>query len=161
MNTYTSDIYLSWDDVQTLCRELAAQIHKDAPHQYKKILAITRGGLFPAGILARELNIRHIDTISVASYDEQQRIDPVILKDCSEDYKKDVLVVDDLSDTGTTLRLLKQHLISPRFVTLYVKPQGAELVDWYARHTSQETWVRFPWDTVRQYSAPLVQDKII
>lgn len=160
MTTYTSDIYLSWDDVQTMCRELAHRIHDEAPHSFDKIVAVTRGGLFPAGILARELNIRHIDTISVASYDEQQRHEPKVLKDCHPDYKDGALIVDDLADTGTTLRLLQNHFVAPKFATLFVKPLGSELVNWYGRHTNQETWVRFPWDTVRQYTAPLVRDQI-
>lgn len=157
---YTSDIYLSWDDIQTMCRRLAARILDDAPNRFDRILAVTRGGMIPAGILARELNIRRIDTISVASYDEQQRREPFIIKDCQPEFLDGALVVDDLADTGTTLRLLATKLTNPGFATLFVKPAGAGLVNWYVQETSQETWVRFPWDTVRQYAPPLVKDQI-
>ncbi|MDD3019942.1 MAG: xanthine phosphoribosyltransferase [Alphaproteobacteria bacterium] len=160
MSDYTSDIYLSWDDVQNICRDLARRIHVEHPQGFNKILAITRGGMFPAGIIARELNIRLIDTVSIASYDEQNRHEPRIIKDCHPDFMDGALVIDDLSDTGTTLRLLKTKLTNAKFATLFVKPSGAELVDWFGREAPQSTWVRFPWDTVRQYATPLVCDRI-
>lgn len=159
MSDYTSALYVSWDDIQMMCRDLAVSIHKDAP-EIDKILAITRGGMFPAGIIARELNIRQIETVSIASYDEQQRHEPKILKMCAEQFRSNVLVVDDLADTGTTLRLLQKELTNARFATLFVKPQGAGLVNWSAREVPQSTWVRFPWDTIRQYTAPLVRDTV-
>ncbi|MFA7275744.1 MAG: xanthine phosphoribosyltransferase [Pseudobdellovibrionaceae bacterium] len=152
---YNREKYVSWDDIQMLCRGLAHKIHAERP-DLTKMLAITRGGLFPAGILARELGIRTIETIGIGSYDEQDRGLPQILKDAQSAYLEDVLVVDDLADTGNTLKMLKQKLIKPVVVTLFVKPEGAPFVDYYAEEVPQSTWVRFPWDTVRQYVPPVV-----
>lgn len=155
MNGYTKDKYVSWDEIQFLCRRLAERIHTEHP-QLNRILAITRGGVFPAGILARELNIRLIETVGIGSYNEQDRGGVSLLKPFSQDFTEDVLVVDDLADTGNTLKMLKKMLVRPVVATLFVKPEGAGLVDFYAEDVPQATWVRFPWDTSRQYIPPLV-----
>lgn len=156
MSVYSQDRYVSWDDIQAMCRHLAARIHAEHPDIHR-ILAITRGGLFPAGILARELNIRMIETVGMESYNEQEQQNSVtILKPFSPDYAENVLVVDDLADTGKTLSVLRESLVHPVVVTLFVKPLGASLVDYYVDAVPQDTWIRFPWDTARQYVPPLV-----
>lgn len=152
---YHAEKVASWDGIQGQCRFLAQVIHRDAP-DLRKILTITRGGMNPAAIIARELNIRQIETIGLASYDAQNRGDISVLKGSAPDYMRDVLVVDDLADTGATLQFLTSRLIGSRVATLFVKPQGRPFVDWFAEEVSQDTWVRFPWDTVRQYVPPLV-----
>lgn len=159
MSSYQKEKYVSWDEVQLLCRKLAARIHAERPDLIR-ILAITRGGLFPAGILARELNIKLIETVGMESYSgsdktaEQSEV--VILKDFNQRFSHNVLVVDDLADTGRTLRELKKSLVKPIVVTLFAKPEGLDMVDYYAEEVPQDTWVRFPWDTARAYVPPLV-----
>jgi len=157
MSSYVDEKYVSWDDVQSLCRKLAEKIHKDRPDM-NRMLAITRGGLFPAGILARELNIKLIDTVGIESYsgNEQKEVSEArILKEFNQRFSHNILVVDDLADTGNTLRLLRKSLINPVICTLFVKPEGAGLVDYYAEEVGQATWVRFPWDTARTYVPPI------
>lgn len=154
-NRYIAEKYVSWDEIQGLCRFMASRIHREAP-ELTKILAVTRGGLIPAGIIARELGIRHIETIGIGSYDGMVQGELRILKDCHSDYGRDVLVIDDLADTGATLKLLRERLVNPRVATLFVKPEGRGAVDWFVEEVPQNTWVRFPWDTVRQYIEPLV-----
>ena len=121
------------------------------------MLAITRGGLFPAGILARELNIKLIDTVGIESYSETEQTEARVLKEFNQRFSHNILVVDDLADTGNTLRLLRKSLINPVICTLFVKPEGAGLVDYFAEEVEQNTWVRFPWDTARTYVPPLVK----
>lgn len=152
---YHAEKVASWDEIQGQCRFLAQHILRDAP-DLRKILTITRGGLIPAAIIARELNIRHIETIGLGSYNEQNRGDIEVLKDAHDSYMQDVLVIDDLADTGNTLKFLKERLIHARVATLFVKPLGKPHVDWFVEEVPQDTWVRFPWDTVRQYIPPLV-----
>ena len=159
MSSYHQEKYVSWDDVQILCRKLAARIHAERPG-LNRILAITRGGLFPAGILARELNIKLIETVGMESYSSSDRSaeqsDVRILKEFSQHFAHNVLVVDDLADTGRTLKELKKTLVNPVVVTLFAKPEGLPMVDYYADEVAQDTWVRFPWDTTRAYVPPLV-----
>lgn len=152
--TYHAEKYVTWDEIQGRCLDLARQIMAQ-DRKFSKILVITRGGMFPAGILARELDIRHIETVCIDTYDTQSRKEPTLLKAPSPDYCRDVLVVDDLVDTGTTLKLLKSMLSDPLVVTLFAKPEGEALVDLYHEKIAQDVWVRFPWDTYRQYVKPL------
>lgn len=156
MSVYQKEKYVSWDEVQVLCRKLAARIHHDRPDLIR-ILAITRGGLFPAGILARELNIKLIETVGMESYNGmEQGNDVQVLKEFNQRFSHNVLVVDDLADTGRTLKELKKSLVKPVVVTLFAKPEGLSMVDYYAEEVPQDTWVRFPWDTARAYVPPLV-----
>ena len=159
MSGYKQEKYVSWDEVQMLCRQLAARIHAERPDLIR-ILAITRGGLFPAGILARELNIKLIETVGMESYSSSDmtagQSEVRVLKEFNQRFAHNVLVVDDLADTGNTLKELKKSLVKPVIATLFVKPQGAGMVDYYAEDVVQETWVRFPWDTARAYVPPLV-----
>ncbi|MGD9637989.1 MAG: xanthine phosphoribosyltransferase [Alphaproteobacteria bacterium] len=157
-DNYTSDLYISWDELQSYAQALARQVYQKVPY-INKVLAVTRGGLFPAGIIARELNIRQVDAISVESYYEQSRNEPKIIKDCQEEFRDTVLVVDDLVDTGSTFGLLRKHIENAHFATIFAKPNGIKSVDSYFRDVPQSTWVRFPWDTTRQYSAPLIKDR--
>ncbi len=156
MSGYQQDKFVSWDEIQFLCRALAERIHADYP-DITKMLAITRGGLFPAGILARELNIKQIETVGVESYAGKEQGEIRLLKPFDSGFSENVLVVDDLADTGNTLKYLQNSLKNPIIVTLFVKPQGQNLVDYYAEVVPQTTWVRFPWDTARAYQPPLVQ----
>ena len=76
--------YVSWDEMHRDTRVLAWRLldmHNASP--FKGIIAITRGGMVPAAIIARELEIRVIDTISVASYDEKAQGELQILKACA------------------------------------------------------------------------------
>lgn len=155
MSSYQKEKYVSWDEVQLLCRTLAARIHKDRPDLIR-ILAITRGGLFPAGILARELNIKLIETVGMESYSGTEQGEVQVLKEFNQRFSHNVLVVDDLADTGRTLKELKKSLVKPVVVTLFAKPEGLPMVDYYAEEVAQDTWVRFPWDTARTFMPPLV-----
>lgn len=156
MSGYSKDKYVTWDEIQFLCRALAERIHGEHP-DITRILAITRGGLFPAGILARELNIKCIETVGIESYADKEQGQIRLLKQFSNDFTENVLVVDDLADTGNTLKYLKKSLKNPIVATLFVKPEGKYLVDFYAEEVPQSTWVRFPWDTARAYSPPIVR----
>jgi len=112
------------------------------------MIAITRGGLVPAAIVARELGVRKIDTISVLSYDENDKqIAPQIIKPCHvEDGGKGFLIVDDLVDTGATAKIVRKMLPKAHIAAIYAKPLGKEYVDSFMTEVSQDTWIVFPWE---------------
>ncbi|MDB5492178.1 MAG: xanthine phosphoribosyltransferase [Micavibrio sp.] len=160
MSDYKNEKYVTWDDIQGQCRDLARRLlEMNCPHL--KILAITRGGLFPAGILARELDIREVESVCIDTYQMQERGEPVMLKPPAPEFCDGVIVVDDLADTGATLQMLRRHLKNALIVTVYTKPQGEDLVDLYHEKVAQDTWVRFPWDTDhgRAYVKPLALEE--
>ena len=95
--------HVSWDQIHRDSRALAWRLDGRGPDNgaWRAIVAITRGGMAPAMIVARELDIRTVDTISVKSYDHQNQADAVVLKAPDADMMGDgtgILVVDDLVD---------------------------------------------------------------
>jgi len=122
---------------------------------WKGMVAITRGGLVPASIIARELEIRLIDTVCISSYDFQEQGQSRILKSPAID-SSGLLLVDDLVDTGQTARIVKDLLPEAHFATVYAKPAGRPLVDTFITEVSQDTWILFPWDTESRFVEPIV-----
>jgi xanthine phosphoribosyltransferase len=122
------------------------------------IVAIARGGLVPAQIVARELEVRLIDTICISSYDHETQRRPQVLKGMSGD-GEGWLIVDDLVDTGQTGRIVREMLPKAHFATVYAKPAGRSVVDTYITEVSQDTWILFPWDMQPQFAQPIVAMK--
>jgi xanthine phosphoribosyltransferase len=128
------------------------------------MVTITRGGLVPAAIVARELTIRVIETISIASYrGEQNQGEITILKDMREEFRDNggagILVVDDLVDTGKTAKVMRNLLPKAHFATVYAKPLGRPLVDTFVTEVSQDTWIYFPWDLGLSFQTPIAGEK--
>jgi xanthine phosphoribosyltransferase len=151
--------HLSWDQIHRDARALACRLDNRGPDggRWRAVVAITRGGMAPAMIVARELDIRTVDTISVKSYDWQEQAEAEVLKPPDAELMGDgtgILIVDDLVDTGKTLELVRRLYPSAHFATVYAKPQGRAMVDTYITEVSQDTWIFFPWDMALQYVRP-------
>ncbi|MEO1139232.1 MAG: xanthine phosphoribosyltransferase [Pseudomonadota bacterium] len=151
--------HVSWDQLHRDARALAWRLQDEAPEDkgWRAVVAITRGGMAPAMIVARELDIRAVDTISVKSYDHQTQSEPVVIKSPDKDLVGDgtsVLIIDDLVDTGRTLEVVRAALPKAHVATVYAKPQGRELVHTFVTEVSQDTWIFFPWDMALQYVEP-------
>jgi xanthine phosphoribosyltransferase len=152
--------HISWDQIHRDSRALAWRLEQQGPGggQWRAVVAITRGGLAPAMIIARELDIRVVDTISVKSYDNQTRAEAVVLKapqpEIMGDEGEGILVIDDLVDTGKTLELVRKLFPKAHFATVYAKPLGRDMVDSFITEVSQDTWIFFPWDMALQYVEP-------
>jgi xanthine phosphoribosyltransferase len=153
---YNKMFPVSWTELHRDARALAWRLADLGP--FKGLVAITRGGLVPAAIVARELNLRLIDTVCCSTYDRMERGAKVELlkgtlaeKDTGEGW----LIVDDLVDTGVTARAVRATLPKAHFATVYAKPAGRPTVDSYITEVSQDTWILFPWDTEPQYAKPI------
>ena len=151
--------HVSWDQIHRDSRALAWRLDGKGPDDgaWRAIVAITRGGMAPAMIIARELDIRTVDTISVKSYDHQAQSIAQVLKAPDAEMMGDgtgVLVIDDLVDSGKTLELLRELYPNAHFATVYAKPQGRPQVDSFITEVSQDTWIFFPWDMALQYVQP-------
>jgi len=144
---------VSWDELHRDAKALAWRLAALGP--FEGIVAITRGGLVPAHIIARELDIRLIDTVCIASYEETEQREPRLIKGVEGD-GAGWLVIDDLVDTGQTGRILRGLLPKAHFATVYAKPEGRPVVDTFVTEVSQDTWILFPWDMERQYAKPIV-----
>ncbi len=146
---------VSWDQLHRDSKALAWRLMDIGP--WDSVVAVTRGGLVPAAIIARELEMRLIDTVCIASYDHQDQGRLKILKRVESD-GEGVLIIDDLVDTGRTAKLVRQMLPKAHFATVYAKPAGRPLVDTFITEVSQDTWIFFPWDTELQFVQPIVQN---
>lgn len=150
------------------------QFHRDAKAlswrlsgigSWQAIVCITRGGLVPAGIVARELDIRMIETVCVASYHDYDRQGELqVLKGVTPDVTniaggegEGVLIIDDLVDTGKTARAVRDMLPKAHFATVYAKPMARDLVDTFVTEVSQDTWIYFPWDLGLQFAPPITE----
>jgi xanthine phosphoribosyltransferase len=150
---YAKTFPVSWDELHRHARALAWRLLDLGPWQ--GIVAITRGGLVPAAIVARELDIRLVDTVCIASYDDQHQGAVTVLKPVAGD-GTGWLIVDDLVDTGRTARVVRDMLPKAHFATVYAKPAGRPLVDTFITEVSQDTWILFPWDIDLQFAPPIV-----
>jgi len=149
---------VTWDQLHRDAKALAWRLVERGP--WKGMVAITRGGLIPAAIVARELDCRLIETVSVVTYDEEHRGEPQVVKPPAaalESGGDGWLLIDDLVDTGTTARLVRAMLPKAHFATVYAKPAGNPTVDTFITEVSQDTWILFPWDTEPQFIAPIAK----
>ncbi|GAB6177810.1 xanthine phosphoribosyltransferase [Desulfobaculum senezii] len=144
---------VSWEQLHRDGKALAWRLIENGP--FKGIIAVTRGGLVPAAIIARELDIHHIDTVCISSYDWKQQGKANILKGVDGD-GDGWLIVDDLVDTGGTAQVIREMLPKAHFATVYAKPKGRPCVDTFITEVSQDTWVLFPWDASTQFTEPLI-----
>lgn len=138
-------LYINWQEFHQDTKALAEKIR--AHGKFDKIIAISRGGLIPAGILAYELDIRNSQAINISSYDGENRRAEDQIEVSADIGAVDAatLIVDDLSDTGSTIRLLRRSFPNARYVTVYAKPKGKADVDIFARELPDK-WLVFPWD---------------
>ena len=151
---------VSWDQFHRDARALVWRLAGAGP--FEAIVAVTRGGLVPAAIVARELGIRVIETVCVASYNHVSQGELRLLKGVAESVKalgdgsgKGVLIVDDLVDTGKTAKLVRDILPKAHFATVFAKPMGRPMVDTFITEVSQDTWIFFPWDTGLAFQPPI------
>ncbi|MEI2301073.1 xanthine phosphoribosyltransferase [Ensifer sp. MJa1] len=152
---------VSWDQFHRDCRALAWRL-ADNGQEWRAMVCITRGGLVPAAIICRELNIRMIETVCVASYHDydtqgQMKVLKGIAPEIAENGGEGVLIVDDLTDTGKTAAEVRAMLPKAHFAAVYAKPKGRPLVDTFVTEVSQDTWIYFPWDMGFTYQEPIAK----
>jgi len=143
---------VSWEQFHRDSRALAWRLSGAGP--FEAIVCITRGGLVPAAIVARELGIKVIETVCVSSYNHASQGEVTVLKDVAPaivalggGQGAGVLLVDDLVDTGRTATVVRALVPRAHLATVYAKPMGRPLVDTFITEVSQDTWIYFPWDT--------------
>jgi xanthine phosphoribosyltransferase len=158
---YEDEIIVSWVELHRDARYLSETLHKMGP--WKGIIAVTRGGLVPAALVARELDIRLVDTVCVTSYDsaasggaQQVQGGVQVLKTVSGD-GDGYLLIDDLVDTGRTAKVVRQLLPRAHFACLYAKPAGRPIVDTVVKEFKQTKWIHFPWDIEYSFATPIKQ----
>ncbi len=144
-------VYIGWDELEDSVRDVARKVESSGfkPHV---IVGVLRGGVVPARLLADELGVDDIGVVEIKLYTGVgiRKPKPYVRQPLIIDvYDRNVLVVDDVSDTGLTLSLaiefLKAYMPSSlKSATLYVKPWTRLYPDYYSRVV--EGWIVFPWE---------------
>ncbi len=155
-NAYHRTYPISWEQLHRDARTMSWRLIELGP--WNGIIAITRGGLVPAAIIARELDIRLVDTVCIASYAGRNQGQIQVLKSTPGD-GEGWLLIDDLVDTGKTAKLVREMVPRAHFATVYAKPAGRPLVDTFMTEVSQDTWILFPWDSEIQFAQPIAGKK--
>lgn len=148
----------SWDQIYSFLIELADRIRASG-FKPDAIVGVARGGWAPARVLSDLLDIQNLASVKVEFYVGVglRAKKPVITQPVSIPLVKlKVLVVDDIADSGESLRLLrstfvKQGASEVRAATIYRKPWGRFDVDYWAKETS--SWVIFPWEVYESIKA--------
>ncbi len=149
--------YLSWDDVCRLIDRIVSQVegHFDA------LVAITRGGIVPGGLLSERLRIREVFIASVHFFQEEdQALDwPIFLQFPDDNllHGKHVLVVDDIWDKGVTITSVRERILQaggePVTLVLHYRPSSSttlpdQLPDIFGEET--ENYIVYPWEAKRR-----------
>lgn len=139
------DFHVSWDEFYRNGKALAWRLESMGP--WAGVVAVTRGGMVPACVVARELKIPVIETFCITSYEGQKQGGVQIhRKPDLPDGGKGWVVIDDLVDTGTTFRVAREHLPQAHYACVYATPMGVATVDTYITEVSQDTWIHLPWE---------------
>lgn len=150
MTESQKDFPVNWEEFQRDAKALAWRLVEKGP--WKGIIAVTRGGLVPAAVVARELDISLIETVCVVSYEGADGAAGVRGEVKIVKLPADVgdgtgwLVVDDLVDTGQTMEVLRRHFPKAHYAAVFAKPLGRPQIDSYIAEVSQDTWIFFPWE---------------
>jgi hypoxanthine phosphoribosyltransferase len=152
MSSHVSFEVPTWNQIYDM---LFAQAQKIQSANYTPDLAVAiiRGGLIPARVLCDLLDISTIATLQVQFYVDiaQTGLEPILKQPLSAPVKgQRVLLVDDIADTGQSLRLAQKHLqtqgaLEIKTAALYTKPKSIICPDFSEKQTSR--WIVFPWDT--------------
>ena len=148
----TGLLHLSWEDVQRLAEVVAERVRASG-FTPDVVVAISRGGFSPARILCDQLSIQRLASLQIEYYTDvnQRRSDPQIVIPLNTDVPGlRAVVVDDVSDSGDTLRAATDHVLDRgasevRVAALHVKPWSSFRPDYYAEEV--DAWVVYPWET--------------
>jgi len=141
---------INWEEIENDCVILYEKINKN--FKFNCIVAICRGGWVPARIISDLSNVNLIGSLRIESYDVYNKKEAKITQDVSIDVKdKNVLLVDDIADTGDTLMLAKEYLIKkfPKnlmIATLHYKQKSKIKPDFFVKEVENDVWIIYPWE---------------
>lgn len=141
---------ISWDKVEEYCISLYNKINKN--FKFDCIVAICRGGWIPARIISDLSGVQDVGNLRIESYDVYEKKEPKITQSVSINIKdKNVLLVDDIADSGDSLMLAKDYLLkkSPKNLmtaTIHYKSKSKIMPDFFAEEVDADVWIIYPWE---------------
>jgi len=141
----------TWNQIYTMLLNLADKIRKS---QFKPdtIVGVSRGGWPPARVLSDLLDNPNLANVRAEFYlgVAETKGEPTLTQPVSSPIEgKKVLIVDEVVDTGKSLKLVKEHVLQQgateaKIATVYYKPWSIIKPDYYEKETS--LWIVFPWE---------------
>tara|TARA_Y100000310_G_scaffold314613_1_gene364152 strand:+ start:280 stop:801 length:522 start_codon:yes stop_codon:yes gene_type:complete len=156
-----SDTYkekYTWQYIDTACKDIS---EKCVDIDFKHIIGISRGGLIPATLLSKYLNVREVLSVGIRSYEDgdnyaSRQSKPLVYQDilysAPQIFRGEpVLLVDDISDKGNTFKYIVDKIKSAGHVELYtasifIKDKTTYRPDFYEKKLPDNEWVIFPWE---------------
>ncbi|MDQ3853418.1 MAG: hypothetical protein M3299_11345 [Thermoproteota archaeon] len=133
--------YCTWEEVEALTRIVADKIRR-SNKKYDAILAITKGGIIPARLMARELDIDYIHLIPVRDKKLYKEEMPLLLKD------KKYLIIDEIYDTGDIFYKVYEavRMFDCDFAFLMSRHQPSSKRTYIGKVLDHNRWIVFPWE---------------
>ena len=141
----------SWDEIYEMLLSLADKIRRDNFNP-DLIVGVCRGGWPPARVMSDLLGNPKLANVSVEFYVDvaETKSKPILTQPITIPVEgKRILILDDVADTGKTLKLVRDHLLDKgagevKIATIYYKPWSIITPDYYERETKR--WIVFPWE---------------
>ncbi len=136
-------VHVDWAEIEKLSLALgAALLQKGLP--CRRLVAVSRGGLIPATLIAHILHVDIVDTICVKSYFGGLRKQARLLKTTKTGGGKHTIVVDDIVDSGETIKLIKKKLPHAHYAVLFSKIDG--VADTVVKQVPPDVWIKLAYE---------------
>lgn len=145
-NTNEAELQIPWSKVAEDCKKLA---HKLSTLKIDGIIAVARGGMIPASLIGRLLDIHKFEVLVLSSYDNRKKGDISIIRQ-PEAKEGNWVLVDELADSGSTVVKLRELYPNYPIAVLYVKTAGRDKPDFYIEEYANKTWLTFPWEVLKE-----------
>ena len=134
--------YLDWDDIENLVEKTVIKIKKNNNKKYDLIIGIKNGGIIPAILIARELDIKDIEFITI-------RRNKILKFNKFYKDKKYLLIIDEIYDTGKTFSIVNEYFKRFEYdyaclISRYRIPDNNKIVT--GKVLNHKRWIVFPWE---------------
>jgi Predicted phosphoribosyltransferases len=134
--------YLDWDDIENLVKKTALKIKKNNNKKYDLIIGIKNGGIIPAILISRELDINDIEFITI-------RKNKIFKFNKFHKDKKYLLIIDEIYDTGKTFSIVNEYFKRFEYdyaclISRYRIPDNNKIVT--GKVLNHKRWIVFPWE---------------
>ena len=136
--------YLDWYDIENLVKKTVLNIKKINKKKYDLIIGIKNGGIIPAILIARELDINYIEFITV------KRNKILKFNKFHKDKKSSLLIIDDIYDTGKTFSIVNEYFKRVEYdyaclISRYKIPDNNNKIV-TGKVLNHKKWIVFPWE---------------
>ena len=156
-------IVTNWEYMDNLCRRVARQVMDDK-FEPDLIIALAKGGWFAGKVLCDILGLEELISLRIEHYRGIQERDVIIKQTISKESVngKNVLIVDDIANTGMSIRKAKEYIESlnvseARTATLLLLGSSKFIPEYFGEYIEEQVWVIFPWNFVEEMISLIVK----